>query len=88
MCASGLRNGSRPFIVLDKCFLKGPDGDQLLCIVRRDADNALFHVAFAWVEVENHNSWKWFTEILVGDICTDRTWTIMSYRQKVCFIYF
>lgn len=73
-CASGLRNGCRPFIAMYECLLKGPDGGQLICVVTRDADNALFPVDFAWVEVENHNSWKLFLEILVRDIGTHRRW--------------
>lgn len=72
-CSSGLEHGCRPFIALDGCFLKGPDGGQLLCVVTRDADNVLFSIAFAWVEEENHNSWKWFLDILFGDIGTDRS---------------
>lgn len=61
-----------PFISLDGCFLKGAYGGQLICDVTRDANNALFPVAFAWVEFENHNSWKWFIEILIEDIGAHR----------------
>lgn len=59
-CINGLKNGWIPFIALDGCHLKGSDDGQLLCVITKDANNALLPMAYAWVEAKNTNSWTWF----------------------------
>ncbi|XP_027911494.1 uncharacterized protein LOC114170206 [Vigna unguiculata] len=58
----------RPFIGLDGCFLKGKYGGELLTAVARDANDQMLPLAYAIVEVEKKETWKWFLEILVDDL--------------------
>ncbi|KAF7823096.1 uncharacterized protein G2W53_021240 [Senna tora] len=80
-CRDGFLNGCRPFFGLDGCHLKGPYGGVLLCAVSLDANNGLFPIAFAVVEVESKDSWSYFLEHLLEAIGDDR-YIIMSDRQK------
>ncbi|KAF7844180.1 transposon protein, putative, Mutator sub-class [Senna tora] len=70
-----------PFFGPDGCHLKGPYGRVLLCAVSLDANNVLFPIAFAVVEVESKDSWSYFLEHLLEAIGDDR-YIIMSDRQK------
>ncbi|XP_021770710.1 uncharacterized protein LOC110734890 [Chenopodium quinoa] len=81
---NGFLNGCRPFISLDGCFLKGPFGGQLLVAVGRDGNNQMFPIAWAVVEVESGDSWRWFLELLSQDLGTTSGvgYTIMSDQQK------
>ncbi|GAA0168464.1 hypothetical protein LIER_23176 [Lithospermum erythrorhizon] len=49
----GFKAGCRKFVCLDGCFLKGGFKGQLLAVVGCDADNGIYPVAWAIVEVEN-----------------------------------
>ncbi|XP_027922868.1 uncharacterized protein LOC114180775 [Vigna unguiculata] len=76
---------SRPFIGLDGCFLKGKYGGELLTAVARDANDQMLPLAYAIVEVENKETWKWFLEILVDDLGGPEVCgacTFMSDQQK------
>ena len=83
-----------PFIGLDDCFLKGKYGGELLIAVARNANDQILSLAYAIVEVENKETWKWFLEILVDDlggieVCG--ACTFMSNQQKVfmfCSLYY
>ena len=78
---------SRPFIGLDGCFLKGKYGGELLTAVARDANDQMLPLAYAIVEVEKKETWKWFLEILVDDLGRPEVcWacTFMLDQQKVC----
>ncbi|KAK5839088.1 hypothetical protein PVK06_007848 [Gossypium arboreum] len=48
----GWKAGCRPFIGLDGCFLKDPCKSEFLTTVGRDANNQMFPIAWAVVEVE------------------------------------
>jgi len=41
---------------------------ELLTTVARDVNDQMLPLAYAIVEVENKETWKWFLEILVGDL--------------------
>ncbi|XP_048498054.1 uncharacterized protein LOC125496593 [Beta vulgaris subsp. vulgaris] len=88
LCFEALRKGflagCRPFISLDGCFLKGPFGGQLLVAVGRDGNNQMFPIAWAVVEVECTDSWRWFLSILALDLgCVQGAgYTFMSDQQK------
>ncbi|XP_074377858.1 uncharacterized protein LOC141719381 [Apium graveolens] len=56
----GWKEGCRPILGLDGCFLKTVCGGQLLSAVGRDGNNSIFPVAMAVVETESYDSWKWF----------------------------
>ena len=53
-----------------------------------DGDSGLYPLAFAVVESECTNSWKFFLHCLhtiIGDTCNYKPWTFMSDGQKVQF---
>lgn len=60
-------------------------GGQLLSAVGRDRNNQMFPVAYAVVETENSDSWRWFTGLLRDDLeLGDGTgFTIISNQRKV-----
>ncbi|KAL4348343.1 hypothetical protein GQ457_17G016720 [Hibiscus cannabinus] len=60
--------GSRPFIGVDGCFLKHVTRGELIVAVGRDGNNQMFPVAWAIVEVEGKESWKWFLTKLMEDL--------------------
>ncbi|CAH9082808.1 unnamed protein product [Cuscuta europaea] len=50
--------GCRKVIGLDGCFLKGRLKGEILTAVGRDANNQMYPVAWAVVEIENNSSWS------------------------------
>nr|XP_033510665.1 uncharacterized protein LOC117275505 [Nicotiana tomentosiformis] len=73
-----------PLLVL-MVVIKGPYGGVLLLAVALDANNGLFPVAFAIVESEQNETWRWFFYWLnnfVGAWPRDKPWTFMSDRKK------
>ncbi|XP_022635890.1 uncharacterized protein LOC111240489 [Vigna radiata var. radiata] len=58
----------RPIIGLDGAFLKGQHHGELLTVVARDANDQMLPLAYAIVEVENKDTWKWFLELLIEDL--------------------
>ncbi|KAL4287114.1 hypothetical protein AHAS_Ahas19G0153800 [Arachis hypogaea] len=84
-CKKGFVGGCRPFIGLDGTFIRGYYGGQLLTAIGQDANNHIYPIAYAVVESENKDSWKWFLEILkedVGDFQANG-FNFMSDMQKV-----
>ncbi|XP_071902556.1 uncharacterized protein [Coffea arabica] len=84
-CKKGFLDGCRPIIGLDGCFLKTAFGGQLLSALGRDGNDNMVPIAFAVVEVERYDSWKWFLELLMADLGMGRDnipWTFISDRQK------
>jgi len=80
----------RPFIGLDRCFLKHKYGGELLTVVGRDANDQMLPIACAVVKVENKDTWTWFLELLIDDlggpdICA--AYTFMSDQQKVWILF-
>jgi hypothetical protein len=81
---NGFREGCRPVVGVDACFLKGHYKWQLMAAVGRDANNNMYPIAMAVVEAETKDSWTWFLEALVADLGpTPHGWTFISDRQKV-----
>ncbi|MBA0672134.1 hypothetical protein Goklo_024639, partial [Gossypium klotzschianum] len=64
--ADSLTHFKRPLIGLDGCFLKCPFKNEFLTAVERDANNQMFPIAWAVVEVERTDSWG--LEIAISDI--------------------
>ncbi|XP_019181684.1 PREDICTED: uncharacterized protein LOC109176748 [Ipomoea nil] len=80
----GFLDGCRKIIGLDGCFLKGLLKGEILTAVGRDANNQMYPIAWAVVEIENTDSWGWFLELLKNDLGITNTypWTIISDQQK------
>ncbi|GAA0147063.1 hypothetical protein LIER_06857 [Lithospermum erythrorhizon] len=82
---ASLKDGCRKFLCLDGCFLKGSFKGQILVVVGLDADNGIYHVAWAVVEVENTLSWTSFVKLLPIDFAMDVVadeWILMIDQQK------
>ncbi|XP_019084322.1 PREDICTED: uncharacterized protein LOC104709673 [Camelina sativa] len=58
----------RPLIGVDGCFLKEKIKGQLLVALGRDADNAIYPIAWSVVQVENTDNWSWFVNRLKIDL--------------------
>ncbi|XP_071729271.1 uncharacterized protein [Rutidosis leptorrhynchoides] len=88
ICLGALKRGfralGRDLIGLDGCFMKEPARGQVLTAVGMDSNNGIYPVAYAIVEAENFNSWKWFLENLGEDLDLDSrsNYTFISDRQK------
>lgn len=82
-CKRGFIAGCRPFIGLDGCHLKTQFGGILLCAVARDPNDQYFPLAFGVVESECKESWRWFLDLLLGDIGPNNRWIFISDQQKV-----
>ncbi|CAH9121379.1 unnamed protein product, partial [Cuscuta epithymum] len=80
----GFLQGCRKVIGLDGCFLKGQLKGEILTAVGRDANNQMFPIAWAVVEIENNSSWTWFLDLLKNDLQITRPdlWTLISDQQK------
>ncbi|PKI39625.1 hypothetical protein CRG98_040095 [Punica granatum] len=76
----GFKEGCRPFIGLDECFLKGYYGGQLLSAVAQDVNRHFYVIAVAVVEQESRDTWSWFLRNLLGDIgqYSDNGWNFIS----------
>ncbi|XP_058746525.1 uncharacterized protein LOC131619449 [Vicia villosa] len=81
-CKKGFTNGYRPFVGVDGCHLKTKYGGQLLIVVGRDPNDQYFPLAFGVVEIENKETWKWFIDLLMGDIGQDNRYVFISDQQK------
>lgn len=75
----------RPIFGLDGCFLKCTLKGQLLAAVGRYANNGMYPIAWAVVDVENEDNWTWFLQKLQSDFNLQKgqNYTIISDRQKV-----
>ncbi|XP_009110756.1 uncharacterized protein LOC103836262 isoform X2 [Brassica rapa] len=88
VCFAALKNTwtshCRPIFGLDGCFLKCTTKGQLLAAVGRDANNQMFPIAWAVVDVENEPNWRWFIEKLQTDLHLQdgNGFTVISDRQK------
>ncbi|MBA0789216.1 hypothetical protein Gotri_026473 [Gossypium trilobum] len=80
----GWKEGCRPILDLDGCFLKGLFKGELLAVVGKDGDNQIYLVAWAIVEGECIDSWAWFLSLLTADLRMEDGfgYTIISDQQK------
>ncbi|KAL4273388.1 hypothetical protein GQ457_13G021560 [Hibiscus cannabinus] len=67
-CKNGFIQGCRRIIYVDGCHLKGYFQGYLLAAVGIDANDDIYHIAYAAVESENYASWHWFLDILKNDL--------------------
>ena len=83
-CKKGFMASYRPITGLDACHLKTKSGGQLITTVARDPNEEYFPFVYAVVEAEIKDSWTWFINLLLADICQNTRWTFISDQQKVC----
>ncbi|XP_052723721.1 uncharacterized protein LOC108344539 [Vigna angularis] len=83
-CKQGFLGSCRPFIGVDGCHLKTTYGGQLLVAMGRDPNDQYFPLAFAVVENECKESWRWFLTLLLDDIggIDCQRWVFISDQQK------
>nr|GFA05868.1 hypothetical protein [Tanacetum cinerariifolium] len=86
----GFTVGKRDLLGLDGCFLSSSYPGWILTTVGVDPNNGIYPLAYAIVESENKDSWKWFLECVGDDLDLFRNsnFTFISDRQKVWFIAF
>ncbi|GJU87653.1 pentatricopeptide repeat-containing protein [Tanacetum coccineum] len=88
VCFKGLKDewklGCRKIIALDGCFLKRPSVGEILTAIGRDANNHIFLMAWAVVNVENKDKWSWCLDLLGDelDMPTGNGLTLMSDQHK------
>nr|KAJ0188126.1 hypothetical protein LSAT_V11C900457930 [Lactuca sativa] len=84
----GWKEGCRRIIGLDDYFLKGIYKGELLCTVGRDANDQIYHIAWAVVCVENKHNWKWFLDMLIYDMNLNfgNGYSLMLDKHKVSLI--
>ncbi|XP_016186096.1 uncharacterized protein LOC107627784 [Arachis ipaensis] len=83
-CKNGFKAGCRRLIGLDGAFLKTQTGGQILSIVGQDANHHIYVIAWAIVDIENTENWRWFLELLHEDLgdYKENKWCFMSNMQK------
>ncbi|KAK0588317.1 hypothetical protein LWI29_037845 [Acer saccharum] len=64
----GWKEGCRPILGLDGCFIKRHHIEQLLTAIEVDPNNQIYPVAYALVESECRETWLWFLELLGVDL--------------------
>lgn len=84
-CKAAFTYTCRPLIGLDACFLKGEYGGQLIAAVGKDGNDQIYPIAYAVVESETRDSWKWFLDLLLEDLNSilPRSYGFISDQQKV-----
>ena len=84
----GFKAGKRDLLGLDGCFMSGQFPGQILTAVGVDPNSGIYPLAYAIVEAETKDSWKWFLDCLGDDLGLFRNsnFTFISDRQKVCFL--
>jgi len=87
--SDGCKRGCGKVIGLDGCFLKGKIKGELLTAIGRDANNQVYPIAWAVVDVENKPNWTWFIDLLRDDLDLHdgRGLVVISDQHKVS-IYF
>ncbi|XP_059639497.1 uncharacterized protein LOC132281851 [Cornus florida] len=76
----GFKEGCRPFIGLDGCFLKTHYNQHLLSAIGRDGDNSFYPIAIGIVEAETKETWDWFLDNLMDLFCANKEITFILDR--------
>ncbi|XP_010533118.1 PREDICTED: uncharacterized protein LOC104808957 [Tarenaya hassleriana] len=81
-CIHGFQSGCRPLLFLDAIPFKSRYHEVLLTASALDGDDGVLPVAFALVDIETGETWRWFLEQLRLAIPSSRTLTFVSDREK------
>ncbi|KAK8614277.1 hypothetical protein V6N13_122641 [Hibiscus sabdariffa] len=78
------KEGCRPIMGLDGCFLKGPFKGVLLGAVGKDGNDQMYPVAWDVAEGEVIDSWSWFLSLVSTDLGMEDGfgYTIISDQHK------
>ena len=68
-CTRGFKFGCWLILCLDACHLKGEYRGQLLCAIGLNENDDMFPIAYAVAEAETRESWQWFIQLLLEDLC-------------------
>ncbi|XP_026398843.1 uncharacterized protein LOC113294676 [Papaver somniferum] len=80
---TGFKDGCRPFIGLDGCFLKGKYGGVLLSAVALDGNNGMYPLAKFICDCENKKNWIIFLNLIKDRLLEHHApLTFISDRQK------
>ncbi|XP_074362497.1 uncharacterized protein LOC141702785 [Apium graveolens] len=88
ICLGGLKHGfklgCRKVLGFDGCHLKSAYKGQLLCAMGVDGNNCMCPLAYALVEAERLDSWRWFLALVATDlnIGSGEGWIFISDKQK------
>lgn len=79
------KESCRPLIGVDGYFVKHKIKGQQLVALGRDADNAIYPVAWGVVQVENTDNWLWFVRMVKKNLELEDGdgFILVSDRQKV-----
>ncbi|XP_059632040.1 uncharacterized protein LOC132274717 isoform X2 [Cornus florida] len=75
---SGFRQGCRPLLFLDSTSLNSKYQGMLLAATAADGDDGVFPVAFAVVDAETDDNWRWFLLELKSAVSTDPPITFVA----------
>ncbi|KAK3221573.1 hypothetical protein Dsin_008598 [Dipteronia sinensis] len=78
----GWKEGCRPILGWDDCFIKGFHTGQLFTAVRVDPNNQMCPVAYGLVESECKDTWCWFLELLGADLELNNFYGIVWITDK------
>ncbi|KAL3651426.1 hypothetical protein CASFOL_004428 [Castilleja foliolosa] len=78
----GFEQGCRPLLFLDSIFLKSKYQGSLLAATAADGDDGVFPVAFAIVDMESNDNWRWFLQQLKTALPICRGLTFVADREK------
>ncbi|XP_051140361.1 uncharacterized protein LOC127257887 isoform X2 [Andrographis paniculata] len=78
----GFEQGCRPLLFLDSIFLKSKYQGSLLAATAADGEDGVFPVAFAIVDDESDDNWRWFLQQLKAALSMCRGITFVADREK------
>lgn len=79
---NGFEQGCRPLLFLDSIFLKSKYQGSLLAATAADGDDGFFPVAFAIVDTESDDNWRWFLQQLKAALSSCHGLTFVADREK------
>ncbi|KAI3524402.1 hypothetical protein L1887_03056 [Cichorium endivia] len=79
---SGFQNSCRPLLFLESTSLRSKYGEHLFTANAIDGNDGFFPVAFAIVDIEDNDTWRWFLENLKSTILTPHPITFVFDRDK------